>query len=164
MVASAWCWRSERGPALFHSGVGLLRLSHPCLVCVLFSAPSLLEMKFFRKLSPPLLTYNLSPGHQGYISQCLCIYRVCRCSYIHASEGYVSNESDENLGPQFRVLCSSRSSMLCATLHCDGMFSLQTGSTCVNGAYMCVCVQFCQCNFQCLYTVSCRICLCKLYK
>ena len=27
--------------------------SHPRLVCVLFSAPSLLQMKFFQKLFPP---------------------------------------------------------------------------------------------------------------
>ena len=46
-------WRPERGPASFRSGVGFLRLSHPGLVCVLFSAPSLLEMKFFQKLFPP---------------------------------------------------------------------------------------------------------------
>ena len=47
-------WRPERGPASFRSGVGLgfLRLSNPGLVCVLFSAPSLLEMKLFQKLFP----------------------------------------------------------------------------------------------------------------
>ena len=34
-------------------GVGFLRLSHPRLVSILFSAPSLLQMKFFQKLFPP---------------------------------------------------------------------------------------------------------------
>ena len=33
-------------------GVGFLRLSHPRLVSILFSAPSLLQMKFFQKLFP----------------------------------------------------------------------------------------------------------------
>ena len=37
---------------MFRSGVGFLRLSHPGLVSVLLSAPSLLEMKFFQKLFP----------------------------------------------------------------------------------------------------------------
>ena len=50
--ASAWRWRPERGPTSFRSRVGLLRLSHPGLVSVLFSAPSLLEIKFFQKLFP----------------------------------------------------------------------------------------------------------------
>ena len=45
--ANALRWRPERGTASFRSGVGFLRLSHPRLVCILFSAPSLLEMKFF---------------------------------------------------------------------------------------------------------------------
>ena len=46
-------WRPERGPASFRSGVGFLRLSNPSLVSVLFSAPSLLEMKFFSETFPP---------------------------------------------------------------------------------------------------------------
>ena len=50
--ASALRWRPERWPSLFRSGVGFLRLSHPGLVSVLFSAPSLIEMKFFQKLFP----------------------------------------------------------------------------------------------------------------
>ena len=33
-------------------GVGFLRLSHPHLVSIIFSAPSLLQMKFFQKLFP----------------------------------------------------------------------------------------------------------------
>ena len=41
MDASALRWRPERGPASFRSGVGFLKLSHPGLVSVLFSAPSL---------------------------------------------------------------------------------------------------------------------------
>ena len=36
-------------------GVGFLRLSHPRLVSILFSAPSLLQMKFFQKLFTPSL-------------------------------------------------------------------------------------------------------------
>ena len=51
--ASALRWRPERGPASFRSGVGFLRLSHPGLVSVLFSAPSLLQMKFFSETFPP---------------------------------------------------------------------------------------------------------------
>ena len=39
------------------SGVGFLRLSHPRLVCMLFSASSLLEMKFFQKLFPSSFCY-----------------------------------------------------------------------------------------------------------
>ena len=50
--ASALRWRPEKGTALFRSGVGFLRLSHPYFVSALFSAPSLLEMKFFRNFSP----------------------------------------------------------------------------------------------------------------
>ena len=50
--ASALRWRTERGPASFHSGVGFWRLSHPHLVCVPFSAPSLLKIKFFRNVFP----------------------------------------------------------------------------------------------------------------
>ena len=50
--ASALRWRPERGTALFRRGIGFLRLSHPRLVCILFSAPSILEMKFIQKLFP----------------------------------------------------------------------------------------------------------------
>ena len=49
--ASALCWRSGREPALSRSA-GLLRLSHPRLVNVLLSGPSLLKVKLFQKLSP----------------------------------------------------------------------------------------------------------------
>ena len=38
--------------ASFCSGVGFLRFSHPFLVSALFPGPSLLEMKFLRKLFP----------------------------------------------------------------------------------------------------------------
>ena len=48
--ASALLWRPEMGPASFRSGIGFLRFSHPCLVSVLLTAPSLLEMKFSQKL------------------------------------------------------------------------------------------------------------------
>ena len=45
--------RSKRGTASFRSGVGFLRLSHPRLVCILFSAPSLLQMKFSQEFFTP---------------------------------------------------------------------------------------------------------------
>ena len=51
--ASALRWRPERGRHRSVVGVGFLRLSHPRLVFILFSAPSLLQMKFFQKLFPP---------------------------------------------------------------------------------------------------------------
>ena len=44
---------AREGTASFRSGVGFLRLSYPCLVCILFSAPSQLEMKFVQKLFSP---------------------------------------------------------------------------------------------------------------
>ena len=44
--ASALHWRPERVPASFRSGVGFLRLSHPCLVCILFQLHSYSKWSF----------------------------------------------------------------------------------------------------------------------
>ena len=53
-----------------HSVVGgVLELSHPCLISVLFIGPSLLEMKFFQNLFP-LVSYRNGPerfGNKGRI-------------------------------------------------------------------------------------------------
>ena len=38
---------AREGPGIILQWVGFLRLSHPCLVSVLFPAPYLLEIKFF---------------------------------------------------------------------------------------------------------------------
>ena len=55
-------------------GVGFLRLSHPPLVFILFSAPSLLQMKFFQKLFPlvnklmaPLVVVAASPSLKSLV-------------------------------------------------------------------------------------------------
>ena len=55
-------------------GVGFLRLSHPCLVFILFSAPSLLEMKFFQKLFPPSITCGYSLFGGEYESVILLVF------------------------------------------------------------------------------------------
>ena len=47
------CFGGQRGGRHgYIVGVWFLRLSHPCLVSILFSAPSLLKMKFFSETSP----------------------------------------------------------------------------------------------------------------
>ena len=46
-------WRTERSPRLFRFSVVFLSFSHPCLVSVLFSGPSLLEVKFSSETSSP---------------------------------------------------------------------------------------------------------------
>ena len=74
--ASALRWWPERGPASFCSGVGFrgevefLGFSHPLLVSVLFTAPSLLEMKFFQKLLP--LVSVLLGGFLNQFSNATC--------------------------------------------------------------------------------------------
>ena len=71
-------WRPERVMASFRSRVGFLRLSRPHLVCMLFSAPSLLEMKFFSETFPPskqnklasaVMETNIGSNH-FYYAQC----------------------------------------------------------------------------------------------
>ena len=57
------------GPHRSAVGVGLLRLSYPRLVCVLFSGPSLLEMKFFQKLFPPSFCSFWGGGGGGVLNQ-----------------------------------------------------------------------------------------------
>ena len=47
------CVGAREGLASFRSGVGFLMISNPVLFVYFFSAPSLLEMKFFQKLFPP---------------------------------------------------------------------------------------------------------------
>ena len=48
------CVGGQRGghAASFRRWVGFLRLSNPRLVSILFSSPSLLQMKFFSETSP----------------------------------------------------------------------------------------------------------------
>ena len=54
------CVGGQRGGTTsFCSGVGLLRFSNPRLVSVIFTAPSLLEMKFFQKLLPLVTTAEI---------------------------------------------------------------------------------------------------------
>ena len=55
--ASALRWRPERRPPLFRSRVMFLSFSHPYLVSVLFTGPSLLKMKFCTKFSPQFLFF-----------------------------------------------------------------------------------------------------------
>ena len=50
--ASAMRWRPERGPASFHSGVGILRLSHPACVCTFFSSIPTRNEVFSETFSP----------------------------------------------------------------------------------------------------------------
>ena len=68
------CVGDERGPASLRSGVGLLRISLPRLVSVLFPGPTLLEMKFFRKLFPPsskLVVHGIGSDFVSHWRECL---------------------------------------------------------------------------------------------
>ena len=65
---SALRWRPERGPASLRSRVGFLRLSHPNLLSVPFSGPSLFKMNFLQKPFP-LVSVPLGVGGGGVLNQ-----------------------------------------------------------------------------------------------
>ena len=92
-------WRPERGLASFHSGVGFLRLSHPGLVSVLFSAPSLLEMKFFQKLFP-LVIGETQPIYNVIFNLCIIYLNLI----MRMREQCVPGLPPEGLGTRLYLL------------------------------------------------------------